>query len=470
MDRAYSLIDWFIPPSLRYEKSDFSLARNFVFTHLLGPLMSQTIIVFLHRTDTMGNNWPAWVITVCVWAFWAMPFVLRYSGNLAASAFISVELLAFVSLFGAFHYGGATSPFLPWLIVSLLLGFFYLSRQSKIVVSMFAVNFAVFCAAYLAFGFSDRVSSADLEIVGWFSILSASIYMAWMAFYYTSILTTREALVRETEQLAATTERLREAKKEAERANEQRSIFLAKMSHELRTPLNAVIGYSEMIMETAQMSGSEARSRDVERINAAGRHLLSLVNDVLDIARIERDEIAISAVAFDIQEFAAEIVGSTDQIIGNKGNKLVLDCAAKLGVANTDPTKLRQVILNLLSNAAKFTTNGVVTLSVRRDNSKVGDWLEIRVRDTGIGITEADLSKLFRNFIQASASTSSRFGGTGLGLAHSQKLCGLLGGRISAESEVGKGSVFTIRIPTNLNSVEKRATASQDQTSTTIAA
>lgn len=455
MDRALAAIDWFIPSSLRYEKSELSLARNFVFTHLVGPLMSQLIILFLHRTDPAGA-WQVWTITCSVWAFWILPFVLRRTGNLQLCAFASVQILSFISLFGAFHYGGTTSPFLPWLIVSLLLGFFYLSRHAKLVIAMFAVNLIAFCAAYLVFGFSFRVSGEQLEIVGWFSIFSATIYMAWMAVYYTSMLSMRNDLVRETEELEATTQRLRDANTAAEQANARRSIFLAKMSHELRTPLNAVIGYSEMIMETAKDGhGSEQKRSDLARINAAGNHLLSLVDEVLDLSRIEKNEIDVSATRFDINHFATELVGSTEHLIRSNGNRLELDCPPKIGMANTDATKLRQVALNLLSNAAKFTKDGVVTIAVRRDRSSVGDWIEIQVRDTGIGMSESDVGKLFRNFIQASASTSSRFGGTGLGLAHSQKLCGLLGGRISVTSELGKGSAFTIRIPSDLGTVEK---------------
>jgi signal transduction histidine kinase len=460
MERALAAIDWFIPNSLRYEKSELSLARNFVFTHLVGPLMSQLIILFLHRTDPAGA-WQVWTITICVWAFWALPFVLRITGNLQLCAFASVQILSFISLFGAFHYGGTTSPFLPWLIVSLLLGFFYLSRHARLVMAMFALNLTTFFAAYHMFGFGERVSREQLEIVGWFSIFSATIYMAWMAVYYTSMLSMRNDLVRETEELEATTQRLRDANTEAEQANARRSIFLAKMSHELRTPLNAVIGYSEMIMEAAEDSqGSEQKRSDLARINAAGNHLLSLVDEVLDLSRIEKNEVDVCATQFDINQFAAELVGSTEHLIKSNGNRLELDCAPKIGLANTDATKLRQVALNLLSNAAKFTTNGTVTIAVRRDRSTVGDWIEIQVRDTGIGMADAEVGKLFRNFIQASASTSSRFGGTGLGLAHSQKLCGLLGGRISVSSELGRGSAFTIRIPSDLGAVDRhQATA-----------
>ncbi len=455
LERALVLIDWFVPKALRYEKSELSLARNFVFTHLFGPLMSQMIIVFLHRTDPTGT-WQVWTITGCVWGFWLLPFLLRITANMRLCAFISVELLAFVSLFGAFHYGGVTSPFLPWLIVSLLLGFFYLSSRAVVVVAVFAMNLGIFFLAYAQFGFGDRLPREQLETVGWFSAFSATIYMAWMAIYYTTMLSMRYELEQQTVELAAATERLRAANKAAEEANDSRSIFLAKMSHELRTPLNAVIGYSEMILEAAEMDGgSEQKKRDLSRINAAGKHLLALVNDVLDISRIENEEIDVAPTKFDLNLFATELVASSESLMKANGNKLSVDFAPKMGLATTDATKLRQVALNLISNAAKFTRNGTIMVTIRRDRTTLGDWIEMIVRDTGIGISEEELGRLFANFNQASASTSSRFGGTGLGLAHSQKLAGLMGGRISVTSEVGKGSAFTVRLPADLATIDK---------------
>jgi signal transduction histidine kinase len=453
LERLLQLGDWFIPKTLLYSKSERSLARNFVFTHLLGPLMSQTIVLFLHWTDPDGG-WRVWIVTACVWGFWALPFLLRATGDLRLCAFISVQLLAFVSLFGAFNYGGATSPFLPWLIVSLLLAFFYLSRQALLVNVMFLANLIVFFMAYFLFGFSDHVPRERLEVVGWFSIISACIYIGWMALYYTSILSMRNELIRETEELEVTTRRLTETKLLAERANAQRSIFLAKMSHELRTPLNAVIGYSEIIQDS--VGDDPQKQQDVGRINAAGKHLLALVTEVLDIGRIERDETIIETADVDLQGLANDIAATARPLIKQNGNNFVIDIAPKIGVARTDATKLRQVVLNLLGNAAKFCQGGTITLIVRRDKMAASDWIEFHVQDTGIGISAEEMPKLFANFGQASASTSSRFGGTGLGLVHSQKLCGLLGGRINVTSSVGQGSLFTVRIPATFNRPQER--------------
>lgn len=454
MKHLLAFIDWFIPTELRYERSDLAVARNFVFTHLFGPLMSQMIILFLHRTDA-GSSWQVWTITACVWLFWVLPFMLKVTGKLSLCAFLSVQLLAFVSLFGAFFFGGVASPFLPWLIVSLLLGFFYLSKHALYVVLLFGANFLIFSLCYHHFGFNGLLSSEQLEVVGWFSIFSAMIYMSWMAVFYTTLLSARDELIRQTEELEETTRRLHDANREAEVANANRSIFLAKISHELRTPLNAVIGYSEMIIEAAEGStANEQKRKDLMRINAAGRHLLSLVDDVLDLSRIEKNEIDVKVESVNLNDFAANLYAGSESLVSVNGNRFVLECGSRLGEAHTDVTKLRQVALNLISNAAKFTKNGLVTLSVRRDRSAGGDWLELQVRDTGIGIAPDELERLFKNFSQATASTSSRFGGTGLGLAHSQKLSGLLGGRISVSSEPGRGATFTLRMPIDLRTID----------------
>src|ERR1700710_1079066 len=162
------VIDWFIPAAAKSERSELSLARNFVFTHLAGPLLSQSISVFLYRSDP-DPGVACWTMMLCIWLFWTLPFVYRWSGNLRRTAMVSVELLAFTSLFGAFFYGGVSSPFLPWLIVSLLLGFFYLSERPILIVGLFTANIAGFVIAYLSNGFPDLLSHEQLSMVGWIS-------------------------------------------------------------------------------------------------------------------------------------------------------------------------------------------------------------------------------------------------------------------------------------------------------------
>jgi signal transduction histidine kinase len=439
------IIDWFIPEAAKSERSELSLARNFVFTHLAGPLLSQSISMFLYRSDP-DPGFACWTMILCIWLFWTLPFVYKWSGNLRRSATVSVELLAFTSLFGAYFYGGVSSPFLPWLIVSLLLGFFYLSKSPALVAALFTFNILMFGGAQFLWGFPEIVKE-DLATVGWISILSATIYMSWMAIYYASMMSRSSEIERETESHRETALRLREAKDMADVANRAKSIFLAKMSHELRTPLNAVIGFSEILLENAEFNGqTESKKADLRRINAAGQHLLSLVTDVLDLSKIESNFIELKTEQFDLPDAIRGIVANCEPMMSKNGNKLIVRCADDLGIVSTDATKLRQATLNLLSNAAKFTENGTITLSVYRRKSVAGDWIEIQVHDTGIGIAKSDVSHLFQNFSQVSRTTSTKYGGTGLGLALSQKLCGLMGGGIAVTSEIGRGSTFMIRV------------------------
>jgi signal transduction histidine kinase len=454
------VIDWFIPERARRERSERGLARNFVFTHLFGPLMAQSICVFLYLSDP-NPGWVVWTMVVSIWSFWALPLLLKVTGNLQLVATVSLQTLAFASLFGSFHYGGVSSPLLPWLVVALLLGFFYLGDRPLLVLGMFAADVLVFCAAYmLNGGFGDRVPSERLQAVGWISILSATIYMCWMAIYYVGTIALRSELEREADRHRLTYTRLSAAKEAADRANVARSIFLAKMSHEFRTPLNAVIGYSELLVENGEDSGADPQKlADLRRINAAGQHLLSLVTDVLDLDRIENQQAELTAETFDVADFVEGLAATAHPLMDQNRNRLEVQLGAGLGQITTDPTKLRQVALNLLGNAAKFTCDGRVVLSVRREVRAGGDWLELAVQDTGIGIAAADLPKLFEDFAQVSANTAGKYGGTGLGLAVSQKLCALMGGGITVASELGRGATFVARIPARAPVLQPEARA-----------
>ncbi|MGE5525081.1 MAG: response regulator [Rhodospirillaceae bacterium] len=230
-------------------------------------------------------------------------------------------------------------------------------------------------------------------------------------------------------------------------ANRMKSQFLANMSHELRTPLNAIMGYSEMLKEDATDAGAPELVPDLERINASGRHLLELINTLLDISKIEAGKMDLYLETFSVPEMVKEVTTVIQPLAEKKSNRLEVRCDRDAGAMHADVTKVRQILFNLLSNACKFTERGTVTLIVQRRRAEGADVVVFSVRDTGIGMTHEQMGRLFQEFSQADASTTRKYGGTGLGLALSRHLCRMMGGDITVESEPGKGSVFTIRLP-----------------------
>ena len=240
---------------------------------------------------------------------------------------------------------------------------------------------------------------------------------------------------------------LMEAKQSAEAASRTKSDFLANMSHELRTPLNAIIGYSQMLQEEAGDEGHDDYLPDLAKIENAGTHLLNLINGILDLSKIEAGRMTVFIEQVTVPTVLAEVRGIIDPLAAKNGNKLVIDCASDVGIIDSDITKLKQSLLNLLSNASKFTKDGTVTLTATRRHNDTADTIDFAVKDTGIGMTPEQMDKLFQAFAQANSSTTRKYGGTGLGLAITRHFARMLGGDVTVTSKVGKGSVFTLSLP-----------------------
>ncbi len=256
-------------------------------------------------------------------------------------------------------------------------------------------------------------------------------------------------------ELADLVGKLQIARDAANEANRTKSSFLANMSHELRTPLNSIIGVTEMLQEDARDLKREDQIEPLDRVARAARHLLALINDILDLSKIEAGRMELHLESFPVAPVIHDVVNTIETLAARNANRIVVDCGPEVGMMHSDQMRIRQTVLNLVSNATKFTKDGTITISVRRQQEAGGEWITIAVADSGIGMTPEQMGKLFQEFSQADSSTTRQYGGTGLGLAISKRFCQMMGGDIVVESTPGRGSTFTVRLPTNIGHPER---------------
>ena len=335
-DRLIRAIDWFVPVELQKSTATLWRARIFVISHVLGPFSAIAILGYLYRVQA-AHDWVFWTLCTACGSFWSLPLALKLTRNLFRPALYSFCVLTFVSVFGSFFYGGVSSPFLPWFLTAQMLGFFYLGGRPFLVLSIIGVNLVAFSAAYLLNGsFPERVPIGDLSTVGMISVCAATLYSSMMAIYYAYVMTAQSALQEEIRNHLETAAKLRLAKHDAERANEGKAIFLAKMSHQLRTPLNAIIGYSELLLEDTEASEEAADAEELRSINRAGRHLLSLVSDVLHMPKIDAEDVDVTLRPVDLDHCLEEVSATCRNLIAHNGNAFAYE---KDAVARSDPDR-----------------------------------------------------------------------------------------------------------------------------------
>jgi len=454
--QLYKFLDWFIPPPLSRERDMRQRAHMFLLSHIFGPFLGNVISVYLYFLDP-HPGFALITLALSISAFWIFPLLLRLTGRYTLLSVLSVQNLTFAILWGCYHYGGVSSPFLPWLLTVPLLAFFYLGpayRARLIVLGVVALNLIGFYVFYaLNQEFPQHVPLSSLQGIGIVSSLCAAVCVSMMAVYYANILASQAGLEAEVRRHLATAAELRRATAEAERAGRAKSEFLARMSHELRTPLNAVIGYSQMLLEAAH-DGNNQMAADLEKIHTAGQHLLNLITEVLDLSKIDAGRMELFYEPVDIGTLLTECIESQRALVESHNNTLTVEFNDKFGVISCDAKKLKQAVTNIIENAAKFTHGGRIVVAAMRTSHDAEERLVVSVRDSGLGIGGADMPKLFDVFTEATDSTPTKYGSAGLGLALSRKLTELMGGSISVESELGVGSCFTLTLPVTPQDVE----------------
>jgi signal transduction histidine kinase/CheY-like chemotaxis protein len=279
--------------------------------------------------------------------------------------------------------------------------------------------------------------------VGWEDLTTLAIFVS-VAFLVSSLAAGRRRAAADLARAVAEAQRAREA---ADAANQAKSAFLANMSHELRTPMNAIIGYSELLLEEVEDLGQKEFAPDLQKIRRAGKHLLALINDILDLSKVEAGKMTLYLESFDVATLVDEVVATVQPLVERRGNRLEVVGAREGGTIRADLTKVRQTLFNLLSNAAKFTERGVIRLEAARHLDGGREWITFRVSDSGIGMTPEQAARLFQPFTQVDAATTRTYGGTGLGLAISRRFCRLMGGDVTVESTPGRGSTFIVTLP-----------------------
>ncbi|WP_158816794.1 HAMP domain-containing sensor histidine kinase [Methylocapsa sp. S129] len=453
IDSADRIVDWFIPARLLAEREMRTRARMFLISHLFGPILGNVIPGYLFWLEPHPGA-TLLILALSITGFWVFPFLLKFTGRYVLLSYLSVQNLLFAILWGCYFYGGASSPFLPWLVTVPLLAFFYLGasvRNCFILLLQICVSLGSFSEFYLLGGsFPTTIPLSQMQGIGVISIISASIYVAMMALFYTKILASQTEVEAELNKHLETSAQLRAAALQAERAGVAKAAFLNSMSHELRTPLNAVIGYSEMLIEDTDPVADPTSLEDLGRIRAAGRNLLSLVNAILDLSKIEAGKMEIFREPVDMANLAAQLEAHWNRSDNNGGNRVSARLVGERRYAETDPAKLERIVNELIENAVRCTKDGAIEIVIDTSRSQGDDgegWLSIDVRDTGVGIAAESIPKLFEVFVNREDATASNYGSAGLGLPLCDRFCRLLGGALTVVSELGKGSTFTIRLP-----------------------
>ncbi len=432
------IIDWFIPSDLLADREMCTRARMFLFSHMFGPILGNVIPAYLLWVDPKDARTLS-ILAGSICSFWAYPFLLKYTGRYALLSFASIQNLLLAILWGCFFYGGLSSPFLPWLVTVPLLAFFYLGASVKNCITILlqiTTSLVVFIALFALGGHFP------------ISIISASIYVSMMALFYARILASQGEFEKEVSKHLETASQLRRAASEAERASAAKADFLAKTSHELRTPLNAIIGYSQMLLEDTDPDVDPQGVDDLNRIHDAGRHLLRLVNAILDLSKIEAGKMEVFVEPVDVAGLLQQVTERWERGRRIEGRRISLQIEGAAGVIEADAANLEQILDALIDNAVCHAPKGDVEIVARAPESgAASEFVEISVADKGPGIAETLVPALFETFNSRDDVSASKYGNAGLGLPLCHRLCGLMGASLSVRTAPRVGTTVVVALP-----------------------
>lgn len=430
------------------------MARNFVATHLFGPIVVLSIVTMVCIADP--DPGPAcWTMTGCAVASWLLPLGLRFTQDLRLMALVSVELLSVVSLIGTSYYGGVNSPFLPWLVVSLMLGLFYLSDHAFRVICLFALNIVAAIEANVLYKFPQHLSLQQLGAVSWFSVFTATGFMSIMAIYYASIITMSSRLERETERHRMLTQRLRKARQLADTASHGKSVFLGKMQRQFEEPLmNIAISCAKL----SERSGADAATADwtaeIDRIEAAGQRLIRLVHETVDPSRFGTDSSkTIATDVLQLDEFVARFVSNAPSVVASTGHALLVDKPERLGTIRLEAGRLKQAMEGLLGKAATAAAPGDVHLRARRYSDQGNDWIEFRIRTPRL--RQIDIATTSMGY--GKPVLTSVGGQAEAGLEMSQMQFAVMGGSLDVTTEPQGSLCYIVELPVAAAGLEAAA-------------
>lgn len=446
-----NLIEYFVPAHLKNDRDASNQARMFLISHTIGPIVGNSVPLALYLFDPTPGMDTFW-LSVSITAFWVFPFLLRAGVRYDLLVITSVINLNFCIFWSCYYNGGVVSPTLPWILTIPILSFFYIGGESRLqaaLLTIFGLSFAGFLAAYTAFDPPlNDIPEIPMQALGIVSTVAALCYVATMAIFYSRIFDAGVELENEVRRRVKATEELRNAVKAADRAGNMKAEFLARMSHELRTPLNAVIGYSQLLKEEAMDTGGPQMVEDVDRIHDAGQYLLRLINMILDLSKIEAGRMQFDNKVQPLATIVHRAIDNVREAAKQNGNAIEIHIGPEIGDIEIDEVRLTQIADAILQNAAEHTKNGLIEVrcDLLADIGASGSYA-ISIRDTGSGIPPERLATLFETLTDTRDASASKYGGTGLNLTVTDRLCRAMGGEIHVESMVGAGSLFTIVVP-----------------------